>query len=341
MAQDFWAASGFRDLRQGEAGLVATPAWFTRFLAGDELAPPADAGPRERALHARVAADPFATVEPGELAAVEDPDARENWSAFVAFRDRVRALGSLEACYRDLYARPAVDLAPPFVDALVQAILRACLDGTDDAFACRAAEMLFRRQRVSTEDGRVLAADASTIEVFAETGGFGHVGKLLRQQGTATAAVKMDVMSGENAPLYFLRDALHGFVLDITPGGRGAAALAQVLQLWIARMEGVAVTIAPLSRIDDGRWRWHVGLDVDASAILDALYRGEAVEEDAMARLLLLFRLEFAPGAPVLEEARGRPVWLGLACRPDRALKVKPQNLLLNLPLAGTPRQRA
>ena len=29
----------------------------------------------------------------------------------------------------------------------------------------------------------------------------------------------------------------------------------------------------------------------------------------------------------------GRPVYLGLACRPDRTLKVKPQNLLVNLPL--------
>ena len=341
MAQDFWAASGFRDLRATPAGLVATPAWFARFLEGDELAPPGDAGPRERALHARVASDPFAAVDAADLAAVEDADARENWSAFLDFRERVRGLGTLEACYRDLYTRPAVDLAPPFVDALVQALLRACLDGTDDAFACRAAEMLFRRQRVSTEDGRVLAADAKTIEVFAETGGFGSMGKLLRQQGTATADVKMDVMTAENAPLYFLRDALHGFVLDVTPGSRGAGALADVLVRWIARMEGVAVTITALSRIDDARWRWHVGLDVDASAILDALYRGEAVGEDVLARLLVLFRLEFAAGTPVREDARGRPVWLGLACRPDRTLKVKPQNLLLNLPLAGTPRPHA
>ena len=29
----------------------------------------------------------------------------------------------------------------------------------------------------------------------------------------------------------------------------------------------------------------------------------------------------------------GRPVYLGLGCRPDRTLKLKPQNLLLNLPL--------
>ena len=34
----------------------------------------------------------------------------------------------------------------------------------------------------------------------------------------------------------------------------------------------------------------------------------------------------------------GRAVYLGLACRPDRTLKMKPQNLVANLPLAGSPR---
>ena len=38
-------------------------------------------------------------------------------------------------------------------------------------------------------------------------------------------------------------------------------------------------------------------------------------------------------GRNTIEEMAGRPVYLGLGCRPDRTLKVKPQNLLLNLPL--------
>jgi hypothetical protein len=46
----------------------------------------------------------------------------------------------------------------------------------------------------------------------------------------------------------------------------------------------------------------------------------------------LLFRLEFRDAADVVDEMAGRPVYLALACRPDRTLKVKPQNLLVNLP---------
>jgi hypothetical protein len=78
-----------------------------------------------------------------------------------------------------------------------------------------------------------------------------------------------------------------------------------------------------------------VGLDVDSSAILDTLYRGEALDEDARSRLALLFSLRFREEAVAVPEMRGKPVYLGLACRPDRTLKVKPQNLLVNLPLAA------
>jgi hypothetical protein len=161
------------------------------------------------------------------------------------------------------------------------------------------------------------------------------VGRLLRQQNTPTPAVKMDVLSHENAQLYFLRDELYGFVLDLSPDGPGAQALARVLERWVARLAGVDVTIEPRARIDDERWRWHVGLDVEASAILNALYRGEPVAEEALARLVLLFRMMLREPAGVLPEMAGRPVYLGLACRADRSLKLKPQNLLVNLPLAG------
>ena len=147
----------------------------------------------------------------------------------------------------------------------------------------------------------------------------------------------MDVLTRENAPLYFLRDELHAFVLDLAPGAAGASALATVLERWIARLAGVAVTIEPVARVEDERWRWHVGLDVDATAILNALYRGEAVPAADLERLALLFRLEFRDPGDARPDVRGRPVYLGLACRPDRTLKLKPQNLLVNLPFSGSP----
>jgi hypothetical protein len=333
VAQDFWASSGFRLLDRSGEGLVATDAWLARFLDGDELRVPPEAGPRERELHRRLTQDPRASVPAAALAAVEDADARDNWTQFLRFRDRVLAHGSLEACYVDLFRRESVDLSPTFVDVLAQVITRAILDGSQDAWLARAGEMLFRRQRVSTDGGQVLSADAATLEVYADTGGFGNVGRLLRAQNTQLPEVKMDVLTRENAPLYFLRDELHGFVLDLTPGREAAAALARVLERWVLHLAGVVVTIEPVERIEDDRWRWHVGLDIDSTAILNALYREESVPESDLERLVLLMRLEFRDATDVVDEMAGRPVYLGLACRPERTLKVKPQNLLVNLPL--------
>jgi hypothetical protein len=334
VAQDFWASSGFGLLERSGAGLAASDAWLARFLERGELKPPAEAGPRERELHALLASDPRASVSAASLDAVEDDDARDNWREFLRFRDRVVGSPSLEAVYRDLYARPQVDLAPPFVEALTQAITRSLLEGSDDAFLCRAGEMLFRRQRVATEGGQALAADAATIQAYAETGGFGNVGRLLRSQD-ALPAVKMDVLTRENAPFYFLRDELHSFALDLTPAREGAAALSEVLARWVRHLAGADVTIEPVERIEDDAWRWHVGLDVDATGILDALYRGQEVAPEELERMVLLFRLEFRNPSDVAAEMAGRPVYLGLACRPDRTLRLKPQNLLVNLPLAA------
>jgi hypothetical protein len=327
---DFWASSGYRLLERGAEGLVVTEAWLARFLEREELRPPQDAGSREKALHARVVADPLAPVDTEEVAGLEDEDARENWRAFLAFRDRLLAHPTIEAAYVALFQRE-VDVAPLFIDALAQVIARAALDGVQDPYVLRAGELFFRRQRVSTEGGQVLAADATTLEAYAESGGFGAVGKLLREQ---LPAPKMDVLTRENAPFYFMRDELHSFALDVTPGREGALALARALERWIAHLLGVRVAIEPVERIDDARWRWHVGLDVESTAILNALYRGEAPGDEDLRRLVLLLRLAFEDGADALEEMRGRFVYLGVGVRPDRTLKLKPQNLVANLPLA-------
>jgi hypothetical protein len=53
-----------------------------------------------------------------------------------------------------------------------------------------------------------------------------------------------------------------------------------------------------------------------------------------MARLLCLFELTFADPAAMRPAISGRPVYLAMAMDADHRLKLKPQNLLLNLPLA-------
>jgi hypothetical protein len=55
-----------------------------------------------------------------------------------------------------------------------------------------------------------------------------------------------------------------------------------------------------------------------------------------MERLLSLFRLEFADHSDMRPAVAGAPVYLAMALDAHSRLKLKPQNLLLNLPLAQT-----
>jgi hypothetical protein len=49
---------------------------------------------------------------------------------------------------------------------------------------------------------------------------------------------------------------------------------------------------------------------------------------------LCLFRLDFAQPADMRPALAGKPVYLGMAMDEGSRLRMKPQNLLLNLPLA-------
>ena len=96
----------------------------------------------------------------------------------------------------------------------------------------------------------------------------------------------------------------------------------------------LSVEITPLANIDDDHWRWHLGLDVNSSRILNNLYQGRSLTEAEQEQLLVLFRLTFADQNVVQAHIRGYPVYLALAMDENYEMRLKPQNLLLNLPLA-------
>lgn len=115
----------------------------------------------------------------------------------------------------------------------------------------------------------------------------------------------------------------------------GLKALAHVLERWVAHFLGVTVQIQAESRVEDPAWRWHLGLDAEASPLLDDLYLGHDVAPERLQRLISLFRLRFEDPLQMRSDLQGKPVYLGLAMTADGLLKLKPQNLLLNLPLAA------
>jgi hypothetical protein len=272
-------------------------------------------------------------VPAARVARLADPDARDNYAALLRFRDRLLTSPTLEAAYLDLVRTGMADLPALFLDQLVHVFLRRLLAACDDPIRLRAAELLFREQQVTISDGAIMLADEETVELHASgTAGAAH--GLLVESGAPRRRIELDVLDEGNGAIYWARSDRFDTVLDLSFARAGLDALCRVLEVWVRHFTGAAIGIQPVQRIDDPRWVWHIGLDAEASALLNDLYEGQPIDEARHARLLALFRLEFRDPANMLERVRGRPVYLGLAMTPHQRLKLKPQNLLVNLPLA-------
>ena len=179
---DFWPGCGFQALDRDASGwLPPTDGYLRWLLARPELALVPESCAAEIALHESLKVSPARAVTSAELAALQDEDARENYTVFLRFRDGLLAAGTLEAYYLQLMRSGAVNVPAVFIDAVVHALLRNVLDDCNDAFEARAAEMLFRPQRITLQDGQMLAGDRETLDMLNETAGLGEVGRLLLQ----------------------------------------------------------------------------------------------------------------------------------------------------------------
>jgi hypothetical protein len=334
MAQDFWRNSGFHLLeRDASRRLRVTDDFLRAYLLRPEIRPVEESGPGERALHERLLDEPRRPVYAADLATIEDEDTRSNYRVVLDFRARLLGAESLEACYIGLFATE-VSTPPLFIDQLAQICLRNALDGVDDPLEARAGELFYREQKATVEDGQILLADLETIEMHATGGTYGSLGRLIVEAQTPMPTAKLDVLDRDNAQGYWARDQRHDFVIAMNHGRAALAAFARVIERWIGHFHGVEVKVAPVRAIEDRQWAWHIGLDAQSTAVLNDLWRGDEVEPGRLRRLLALFRLEFAEPASVRQDVAGRPVYLALAMDEESVVRTKPQNLLVNLPLA-------
>jgi hypothetical protein len=335
---DYWPSCGYRLLIVGGDGrLTLTDDFLRSQLLRPELAPVPESDAAERALHEALLEDPRRAVSEPELRAIGDADARDNYVVWLRFRARLTRAPSIEAAYVDLFRGEGVDVPPLLVRQLTQVLVRHVLGDAADPIEARAGEMLFRTQTVSVlEDGAVMAADDETVELHASGLAFGSLGELLARNKTPLRTVDLDVLDRDNAAQYHQRSERFDLAVSLNRGQPALASLCRVLERWIAHFLAVTVRIEPLRAIDDPQWSWHVGLDAEASALLNDLYNGAAVDDARRERLLCLFRLDFADPNDMRAAIAGRPVYLGMAMDAQSRLRLKPQNLLLNLPLART-----
>jgi hypothetical protein len=330
--------------------LAPSDAFLRSWLDLPELALVDESCAAERRLHRSLVEQPRLAVPAASLAALVDRDARANYETYLAIRDALCAAGTLEAYYLALLRGGPIAIPPVFIERIVAAIVEHLLAGDGDPFEHRAGQLLYRQQRIALHDGRVLSADLEAVDGRGPKPAL-DILRLADGGAADDDFVGLPVLGDANAHSFDSADDRFAFVLDLTHevthdvghglvftmarARSGQAALARVLERWLDHLLGIRTTIRPLPRIDDDAWAWHIGLDVEATALLDDLYRGHALEQERLRRLIGLFRLDFADPSEMRADLAGKPVYLGLAMTEHGTLRLKAQNLLVNLPLAA------
>ena len=323
---DFWLACGHHLLdRDAAKRLVVTDEFLKVYLARAELVPPPEACPAERRLHAILLSNPRQAVTPSQVAAIADPDARENWEMMIAWRDHLVGHRTLELAYLEIVRRN-IRLPQVLVGQLIQVILRNALNDCDDASVLRAAEMFFRTQKLAVEGNSIIAWDEeASVDRWHQSPLFALLG--------LPAGVEADVLSDVTAGSYWERSDRFDIGLDLTAGQRGSAALGEVIARWVSHLLAVNVAVEPVAELRDEPLSWYVGLSADATRIGDAIWNGNDVDSELRARLVGLYRLDFRDPSDAIERVRGEPVYLLAAMTADEELRLKPQNLVTGLPI--------
>lgn len=334
---DIWQSSGIALLEPDERGwLMVTPDFLRAFLSRPELQPVEHSCDAEIALFGRLLDDPYEPVSTSDLVRLADADARDNYRIFLALRDLLEAGATLEGAWLRLARHGNRCIAPLFVDQLVHAILAGALKGIDDPIRWRAAELFFRDQSASTEGGGVMLADDEIVSMHASSMGMGGLGQLVAEAATPLRRVELDVLDEDNKALYWERSDRFDTVVDFRFTQPANDAFARVIELWLKHLLGLRVRVEPRQRIDDDSWTWHIGLDSEASRLLDRLYQGEELTFDEASAIIGLFRMEVLDESRITARLRGKPIYLALAKSPAGKVKMKPQNLIVNLPVGET-----
>jgi len=335
--RDFWKSAGMHLLeRDAEGWLAVTPSFLRAYYTRPEMHPIDTSCEQEVRLHEALMADPLRPVEEAQIEALADTEAADNYRTVLGYRDLLVRAGTIEGAYLRMMRQSRVAIPPVFIDQMVHLILRNILENCADPMRLRAAELFFREQSATTDDGRLMLADEEIVEMHARTASETGLGQLLAETGTAMKSVALDVLDEDNKQMYWARSDRFDTVIDFRFGQPAPDAFARVIESWLGHLWKVEARVEPRPSIEDPDWRWHIGLDREATSILNALYEGKTVALDDMARIVGLFRMRIPDQRVVLEGVRGKPIYLGLAMDGRKRVKMKPQNLLTNLPIAAS-----
>ncbi len=334
MINKFWNKSGLSLLEVNERGMLQiTPDYLRAFFERPELAPEDDSCAGEIALHADLVKDPFLSVPDDLINSLRDADTAENYKIFLRFRDDLVKAKTIENAYLTMMRSNRVAHPSLLINELVQLILHHCLSDCVDALMVRAAELFFRPQTLTQEEGQILLADQQVLGMYEKGLDAGQLGRMLKQMNAPLKKINLDVLGSDNGEIYFSRSDDFDMVLDFRNGEPALAAFAKVIEAWITHLLYMDVKVTPHQSITDEHWRWHIGLDVQSNEILNAIYQERDLPSSSIEALVALFQMDILDHSLVKNHMQGKPVYLGLAVDAHNIVRMKPQNLLTNMPL--------
>lgn len=334
---DFWKSAGYQLVERDERGwLKVTPEYIRAYLQRPELRPIDTSCDEEIRLFEDLLQDPELAVREERLDGLADQDAADNYRIFLGFRKFLLEGGTVEGTYMRLMQSGAANIPPLFVEQMAHLITRNILDGCSDPIRLRAGEIFFREQSVNSDEGRIMLADEEIVSLYEENqsqGGEISLAQLVKEAQGVDDTHQLDVLNEDNKDIYWERSDRFDTVIDFRFTQPALDGFARVIEAWIDHFLSLKTRVQPLQKIEDLIGHWHIGLDREATEILSALYRGETVPFETSQRIIALFRMTILEDAMVIPDYKGLPVYLGLAMTENKRVRMKPQNLLANLPL--------
>jgi hypothetical protein len=256
----FWKSAGMHLVERGPEGwLRVTPQLLRAYYTRPELHPIEGSCEAEVRLHEELMADPLRPIEPARLDGLADAEAADNYRLVLAYRDLLVRAGTVEGAYLRLMRQPEIAIPPVFIDQMVHLILRNILEGCADPIRLRAAELFFREQSASTDDGRLMLADEEIVEMHARAQTQTGLGQLLAETGTPMKSVDLDVLDDDTKDIYWARSDRFDTVIDFRFGQPAPDAFARVVESWLRHLMKIEARVEPRPSIEDPDWRWQQG----------------------------------------------------------------------------------
>ena len=323
--KDFWINSGWHLLKdRGSIGLIPNEDYMKAYFLRPELELVKESCQAEKELRSKLIENPFYIVKDDELLSMKDKDAIENYKAVLSFRDFLSQSINLEEAYLKIANGEKFFFPPMFLDQIVQIILKEILKSEEDPMILRVAEIFFRTQNVTLDDGKIMIADSSTVQTLYDQQNINRSDNMVKE-------VQLDILTSETKEIYWERSDNFDTSVDIAYTQPALDSLARVLEKWVMHFLGVKLEIKPMVKIEDKNWSWHIGLDSESTEILNALYNGSTLSEEKLKQILCLFKIE--PNKSFAKNMKNKPIYLALSMSPRNIITFKPQNLLVNLPL--------